>query len=843
MTIVARVQTGDEEVEVVTAAPHIVAVSAPGMAMVEGRITYGDGQVLEVLVPGSQAPQLDVEAQFQPVQVSIPTRAQVAVGVIPEGTRAALENALGIVSESRDSVLAALGQTTDLRSEVLGYRNQILAEVGGVDALVQQRLTEWGTITRDAVGNEIRTDLLTNYYTINDVDMAIAGAINILGSSFDNDLSTAMGQIVTDYVTISAMNSAISSATMTLQSTLESPSGAIGEIVSLLSTDYYTIAETDLAMSSATTALASALIAPTGPIGAINANLVANYYTKAETDGAISAYDLSLRAELDTLIGDEITATLGTSYYTRVQTDSAIASATDTLSASIGDLEATVTSQQTAIVDLQGNASSTIAFRTQAGSSGALLELISAANPTGSVSIARIAADNIILDGSVKAKHIEAESITASKLLIGDPTNLFPDYDFLDDAFYGSSTATPYTFVHLTSNNVGRRIINIPSSADVASVETAWVACEGGKDYVFEGAAWAINSDGTTVLLEVEFGSTTGLGVITPTRRVTVDAASTNTSTLRTAIFATTAADERRFRFVATKSANPASAVRFGGLIARRRVDAQMIVDGTITALKIAAGAITANEIASRSITADRLAVGTITAESAVIANAAIGSAQIQDAAIQSAKIADAAITSAKILDASIQSAKIADAAITSAKLAGTIESDNFAAGVSGWRILKTGDAEFNSLVVRANNIEDGAVSDVLENIGAGASISTTDVTLATLNVPLSWEGKLIQIGYEMYHRCVATVTGPFVMRISCTPNSSGGIGGGFNGGSVYSTEEVAYTAPASSSQRAYLSASFFTRYSGTYRIIARRTGSNNVSIVAPSLFAMQVRK
>jgi hypothetical protein len=75
--------------------------------------------------------------------------------------------------------------------------------------------------------------------------------------------------------------------------------------------------------------------------------------------------------------------------------------------------------------------------------------------------------------------------------------------------------------------------------------------------------------------------------------------------------------------------------------------------------------------------------------------------------------ILDGTIQSAKIANAAISEAKIEDAAITNAKIADIIESDNFVAGSAGWQIDFSGDAEFNSLVVREGNLESGAATDL----------------------------------------------------------------------------------------------------------------------------------
>jgi hypothetical protein len=87
----------------------------------------------------------------------------------------------------------------------------------------------------------------------------------------------------------------------------------------------------------------------------------------------------------------------------------------------------------------------------------------------------------------------------------------------------------------------------------------------------------------------------------------------------------------------------------------------------------------------------------------AKIGDAQITTAKIVDANITTAKIANAAITTALIGDAQITTAKIGDAQISNAKIGDTIQSNNFSSGSAGWRILKSGSAEFNGPVISRN--------------------------------------------------------------------------------------------------------------------------------------------
>ncbi|QCO57437.1 hypothetical protein EOK75_17130 (plasmid) [Pseudorhodobacter turbinis] len=71
---------------------------------------------------------------------------------------------------------------------------------------------------------------------------------------------------------------------------------------------------------------------------------------------------------------------------------------------------------QKAVADINGTLESSIMLKTKAGTAGAELELASYSSGGLDLSLARISADNIILDGTVKATHLDAESVTTDKL-------------------------------------------------------------------------------------------------------------------------------------------------------------------------------------------------------------------------------------------------------------------------------------------------------------------------------------------------------------------------------------------------------------------------------------------
>jgi len=134
------------------------------------------------------------------------------------------------------------------------------------------------------------------------------------------------------------------------------------------------------------------------------------------------------------------------------------------------------------------------------------------------------------------------------------------------------------------------------------------------------------------------------------------------------------------------------------------------IQDAVITAAKIQS--VNADTITTGSLTSDRIDSRNLT---------------IKDAAGNIILGVGNPLTGTYIANASIDYAKIKDATITSAKLSGTIQSDNFVSGSSGWRIDRTtGAAEFQDVTVRgdirANSLTANSV--VTSNLVANA-IST----------------------------------------------------------------------------------------------------------------------
>lgn len=115
-------------------------------------------------------------------------------------------------------------------------------------------------------------------------------------------------------------------------------------------------------------------------------------------------------------VATAISAAVSTESAARANEDAALAAQINSVSASVGSLSATVSSQGTALASIDGKLQASYAFRVKAGTSGAQLELIASSDPSGAVSVARIDATNILLNGTVSAPLIAAEAITADKI-------------------------------------------------------------------------------------------------------------------------------------------------------------------------------------------------------------------------------------------------------------------------------------------------------------------------------------------------------------------------------------------------------------------------------------------
>ncbi len=116
---------------------------------------------------------------------------------------------------------------------------------------------------------------------------------------------------------------------------------------------------------------------------------------------------------------------------------------------------ASVKTLQTAVSDLEGNAQAGYLIKAQAGNEVSLLELVAADGSTGSVSVAKLSADLILLDGTVSTRQLVVKSKTQA--INSDP-------DMEDPEAWGvtaSSAANGYSIETIPDAYTGNKCLRV----------------------------------------------------------------------------------------------------------------------------------------------------------------------------------------------------------------------------------------------------------------------------------------------------------------------------------------------------------------------------------------------
>jgi hypothetical protein len=246
---------------------------------------------------------------------------------------------------------------------------------------------------------------------------------------------------------------------------------------------------------------------------------------------------------------------------------------------------------------------------------------------------------NKIATGAVNAAKIEAGSILASKIAIGDTTNVFPDYDMWDAAFY-STNGPSFTLVATTDPVSGANELQLAAPGEAY---TGWSAIEASSQI----RARAVTRNGVAALQRIgtvfiEFGTVGAGGAVTATRRVQILQRAGAITHVAAEIDVALTASENRFRFVLERTGtNLTSFVTMSGLRVRKRVAGELIVDGSIDANKVGAneiiaqvanikdGIITNAKIAD--LSAAKLTAGTALAGSITVNGRAVADISVTD--------------------------------------------------------------------------------------------------------------------------------------------------------------------------------------------------------------------
>jgi hypothetical protein len=359
----------------------------------------------------------------------------------------------------------------------------------------------------------------------------------------------------------------------------------------------------------------------------------------------------------------------------------------------------------------------------------------------GTITATQIAAGTIvaanIAAGTITGDRLVANTITASKVYLADYTNLIADSTYADASAWSLGTGWS-----IAANPVpGTGANNLPTVNVLRSDDSSF---SGGTSFQLRGTAIP------ALMVDVEQGVSYAVGVTHKTLSSAVGRFSarvawfdsTNTQIGSETIFATTdfpytttrqdntivaaptgAAKARvRITRACDTSGNSTGWVAATNLYMRRAADAQLIVDGSITALKVAANTITSAQIAANTITASQIAANTITA--GTIAAGAIGASELAAGAITAGKISAGAINASSLM---------VDGVVITAKIAAQNATNLYSASFSGH---KANSLSFATLLTFNVPVDGYAIS-------IGGYVDFTCPT-GSVTSPVAWSLQLV---------------------------------------------------------------------------------------------------
>jgi hypothetical protein len=303
---------------------------------------------------------------------------------------------------------------------------------------------------------------------------------------------------------------------------------------------------------------------------------------------------------------------------------------------------------------------------------------------TGTITASQIAT------GTITASQIATGTITATKLAVGDYENLIKDPEFYDTNYWYTTGGGLSTVADVTGTGAtqlaSRAAYTTATPNGTTTQGAAWVCLlNTGPQYLPVEPLKSYRISGK-VLVKAGFNGvlyaygyffagdrTTSLGAVGPTicdyRTVacTVDtiieysnvaATVANTAFLRVGIYGgwSTTLASTGIAYVTSPRV-------------QRMASGELIVDGSVTAIKIAANTITASQIAAGAITATQIATGTITATQ--IAASTITAAKIATGTITAGLLAANAITADKLIVGSVGQSLVLNGGAESADISG----------------------------------------------------------------------------------------------------------------------------------------------------------------------------
>lgn len=329
------------------------------------------------------------------------------------------------------------------------------------------------------------------------------------------------------------------------------------------------------------------------------------------------------------------------------------------------------------------------------------------------ITAGNIAANTItagqIAAGTITATQIAASSITTNRLLVSDLTNNAenPNFQQGNVGWGGANIVSDSANAYNGGTWVGR----IETSAVSVLRNNMFMAVTPGDELY--GFAWVkTNGAVTSVWARVTFVNAANAEISNPTSPTYTNLASYTSLPINAT--APAGAVGARIEIVGACGSTAGRYIYIGAAGLLRRANSNLIVDGSISALKIATNSITALQIATDTITANQIAAG------------AIGASEIAANAVTAAKIAAGTITANEIASGTITAGLLAANSVTADKiLANSVGANKL---IAGSRPLST--VGLNMRTVNGSLIWDAGAVISTSNTG---TLDTTSITANTI--------------------------------------------------------------------------------------------------------------
>ncbi|SMP37120.1 phage tail protein, partial [Shimia sagamensis] len=375
-------------------------------------------------------------AQVEASSVSWECRVKATAVMVAQGTSAAVVSGAVVFSDG------VLPETT--------YEVRALVNLDGASDW-----TEWLEATTDAVylgAEDIAPALVERIDNAAQAAIEAQDAADVVSAQHNALTAGFLGTLNSAFATRDAMLATLDGELQSQGSVLQA---SINAVSATLSDNYYTIATANEAITSATQTLQSTLEGPSGSIGSLSARLTTEYMTSAQTGAAIAATRTSLEASIS-----ENSASIAKMQGLDVTDQSAFASFLTQMGVAANGVIAGVSNFGSAVADMLGRASAAYTFRAAAGQNEAELELVAWDNVEGGGAVIR----------ANGARFIAEKSITTPLLVVTDPTNYALGCDFEDEAALPFALASGMK-LNATPSNVlnGTKSLEVSGSAGTAT--------------------------------------------------------------------------------------------------------------------------------------------------------------------------------------------------------------------------------------------------------------------------------------------------------------------------------------------------------------------------------------